>query len=164
MSTVHARIKKYKKSTTAHVIFRIKDGKSIDINYTSEIEVDSEKWDNESEGYPRKVILNDPQKEEVNQLIISRLRLVKQVYESSKHLTAQPTTKWLKEQIDTVLFKLKQQQISTENDLIESFENYIETYVLNKNRKNHFHTVLNSFKRFITYQSIRNNSNSTLTD
>ena len=63
MSTVHARIKKYKKSTTAHVIFRIKDGKSIDINYTSEIEVDSEKWDNESEGYPRKVILNDPQKE-----------------------------------------------------------------------------------------------------
>lgn len=159
MSTVHARIKKYKKSTTAHVIFRIKDGKSIDINYTSEIEVDSEKWDNESEGYPRKVILNDPQKEEVNQLIISRLRLVKQVYESSKHLTAQPTTKWLKEQIDTVLFKLKQQQISTENDLIESFENYIETYVLNKNRKNHFHTVLNSFKRFITYQSIRNNSN-----
>lgn len=154
MCTVHARIKKYKNSTTAHVIFRIKDGKTIDINYTSEILVDSDKWDNDSEGYPRKVILTDPQKEEVNQLILSRLRLVQQVYETQKYLIEKPTTRWITEEVNKALF-VQQQNTTSENNLIESFQDFIENFVLNKNRKYHFYTVLNSFKRFISYLSIQ---------
>ena len=154
MSTIHARIKQNKNKSTAHVIFRIRDGRAIDIIYTSDIVVEGNKWDNESEGYPRKVIISEPEKEEVNQEILSRLRLVKNVYDTQKHQVLKPTTRWLTEQVNIVLFEQEQKKISEESDLIEAFRDYIETFVLNKNRKAHFYTVLHSFERFMTYLSL----------
>lgn len=69
----------------------------------------------------------------------------------------------MKEQFDKALSRLKVQQNTTsENNLIESFQDFIETYVLNKNRKYHFYTVLNSFNRFLSYLSIQSRSSVSL--
>jgi site-specific recombinase XerD len=154
MSTIHARIKRYKNSETAKVSFRIKDGKSIDISYTSNIVVETNKWDDKTEGYPRKVILTDYNKESVNQEVFQTLCFIQQLYESNKYLTDKPTTYWLKRLVDEQLLLQRKESVSANNHLIEDFRLYIETYVQNKNRQYHFNTVMNSLKRFIVYLSV----------
>jgi len=162
MSTIHARIKRYKNSETAKVSFRIKDGKSIDISYTSNIVVESNKWDDKIEGYPRKVILADFKKESVNQEVFQTLCFIQQLYESNKYLTDKPTTFWLTRLVDEAVLLQRKESVSANNHLIEDFRLYIETYVQNKNRQYHFYTVLNSLQRFIIYLSVLNEKDQSL--
>ena len=163
MCTIHAKIKKYESKPTANVFFRIKDGKNVDINYTSDIIVESVKWDNEIEGYPRKEILSNPEKEEANQLILQRIKLVKQVYESNKYMIVKPSTSWITDLVEKSLLQIKEKSILTDNCLLNEFDSFIEVYIKNKKRKSHFITVRNSFQRFQVYLSMIKNADKVLT-
>ena len=106
MLKVHAIIKKYKSKSTANVMFRVRDGKKVDLSYTSEIVVDVNQWDKFNQGYTRRCTLEDSSKELVNQQISDRIKIIREVY-TKKEDFIEPTSKWLTQEVKQSLLNIK---------------------------------------------------------
>lgn len=155
MLKVHAIIKKYKSKSTAQVMFRLRDGKKVDLSYTSEIVVEVNLWDKLNQGYLRKDTLEDIQKELVNQQISDRIKVIREVY-SNRDNSVEPTSKWLTQEVNLNLINLKNKEDINSVDLINEFDFYIKNHDISDLRRKSFRTVFNSFVRFQDYYSIIN--------
>ncbi|MDD3323141.1 MAG: hypothetical protein PHS59_17045 [Paludibacter sp.] len=153
MLKVHAIIKKYKLKSTANVMFRVRDGKKIDLSYTSEITVDVNRWDKINQGYIRRDTLEDPKKEFVNLQISERIKIIREVY-SHKDQFVEPTSKWLTQEVNQYLLNLKNKDDINNIDLINEFDYYIKNHDISDLRRKSFRTVFYSFVRFQNYYSL----------
>ena len=153
MLKIHAIIKKYNSKSTANVMLRVRDGKKVDLSYTSEIVVDVNLWDKLNQGYLRKYTLEDPTKELVNQQISERIKVIREVY-SNKENTVEPTSKWLTLEVNQYLLNLKNKKDINNIDFLNEFDYYIKNHDISDLRRKSFKTVFNSFIRFQNYLSL----------
>ncbi len=153
MLKVHAIIKKYKSKPTANVMFRIRENKKVDLSYTSEIVVDVNLWDQFNQGYSRRNTLEDPKKEQVNQQISDRIKVIREVY-SKKDFDIEPTSKWLTHEVNQYLLDLKNKEDINNINLIDEFDYYIKNHDMSNLRRKSFRTVYYSFIRFQNYYSL----------
>lgn len=153
MLKVHAIIKKYKSKSTANVMFRVRDGKKVDLSYTSEIVVDVNQWDKFNQGYTRRCTLEDSSKELVNQQISDRIKIIREVY-TKKEDFIEPTSKWLTQEVKQSLLNIKNKENINNINFIEEFDYYIKNYDMSDLRRKSFRTVFYSFVRFQNYYSI----------
>jgi len=153
MLKVHAIIKKYKSKSTANVMFRVREGKKVDLSYTSEIVVEVNLWDKVNQGYLRKDTLSDPKKELVNQQISDRIKVIREVY-SNKDNFIEPTSKWLTREVNQYLLNLKNKKDINNIDFLNEFDYYIKNHDISNLRRKSFRTVFNSFVRFQDYYSL----------
>jgi integrase len=153
MLKIHAIIKKYNSKSTANVMFRVRDGKKVDLSYTSEIVVDVNLWDKYNQGYLRKDTLEDPKKELVNQQISDRIKVIREVY-SNKDNFVEPTSKWLTQEVNQYRLNIKNREDINNVDFIKEFDYYIKNHDISDLRRKSFITVYNSFVRFQDYFSL----------
>ena len=153
MLKVHSIIKKYKSKSTTNVMFRVREGKKVDLSYTSEIVVEVNLWDKLNQGYLRKDTLEDPKKELVNQQISERIKIIREVY-SNKQQFVEPTSKWLTQEVNRYLLNIKNKEGGNNIDFIKEFEYYIHNYDMSDLRRKSFKTVFYSFIRFQDYYSL----------
>ena len=153
MLKVHAIIKKYKSKPTANVMFRVRDGKKVDLSYTSEITVDVNLWDKSNQGYLRKDTLSDPNKELVNQQISDLIKVIREVYSNKKNFV-EPTSKWLTQEVNQYLSNIKNKEDINNIDFLKEFDYYIRNHDISDLRRKSFRTVFNSFVRFQDYSSL----------
>ena len=87
------------KKKTANVRFRLRDGRNVQLLYSSKIEVLPERWDSKREEIKAKVVMNPAEKAQFNKEVAELKALIADIYNRATN-TEQLTSQWLKEEIE----------------------------------------------------------------
>ena len=107
MATVTAFIRvSTKKSSDVNVRFRLRDGRTMQLFYKSEITVKSSDWDSSTQAIKAKVLFDNQKRAEFNKSINELKALIVELY-NAQSIKDTLTSKWLEDAIDRKLNPIK---------------------------------------------------------
>ena len=162
MATVKAFIKVYKIDTPTNVRFRLRAGKEVDAEYTSEIEVLPKYWDSKIQGIKVSPFYSISDKLKIDTEIYELWKLITTIYINTKD-TSILNSKYLGNQIKLSLEKAKVENIDTEikeeiivqppvkeiTNFFDVFDQFLLRNDLSDERKESYAVVKNTLIRFV---------------
>lgn len=162
MATVKAFIKVYKINTPVKVRFRLRAGKEVDAEYTSDIEVLPKYWDSKIQGIKVSPFYSISDKLKIDTEIYELWKLITTIYVNTKD-TSILNSKYLGNQIKLSLEKAKAENVDTEikEDIIvqppveeiinffDVFDQFLLRNDLSDERKESYAVVKNTLIRFV---------------
>lgn len=103
MATVTAFLRvSTKKTTTANVRFRLRDGRNLQLFHKSNIVVNPSHWDSEKECIKSKITFPEIERAKFNKSIADRKNLIANIYNQNLN-KSELTSKWLEDEINKAL-------------------------------------------------------------
>ncbi len=154
MATVTAFIRvSTKKSSDVNVRFRLRDGRTMQLFYKSEITVKPSDWDSSSQAIKAKVLFDNQKRAEFNKSINDRKALVIELY-NAQPIKDTLTSEWLEDAIDRKLNPIKYKSEEPEEEqpqkVIEFVDNFVSTAHLRKDKQTGRFLSPNTKKQYVT--------------
>lgn len=165
MATVKAFIKAYKTDTPVKVRFRLRSGKEVDAEYTSEIEVRPQYWDSKTQGIKTSPFYSISDKLKIDSEIYELWKLITTIYVNTKD-TSIIDSKYLCKQIKLSLEKANAESVNSEikeeivaQPIVEEITNFFDVFDqfllrndLSDERKESYAVVKNTLIRFVYFK------------
>jgi len=150
MSSVTAFIRvSTKKAERANIRFRLRDGRSLQLFYKSEIEVSPNDWDSKKQAIKTGIIFKDRTK--FNKSITDRKNTIFEIYDAKPNKEGL-TSEWLILEIDKILNRVNYIQAKeTPQTFFDSFDEFLLKHKLSIGRKSHFKVIYKALQRFELY-------------
>lgn len=153
MATVTAFIRvTNKKKDFAHIRFRLRDGRNIQLYHQSEIEVNPEVWDKRTQSIKAKVVFNSQKRADLNSKITERKNLLITIYNEKQNESL--TSKLLDNAVKEYLNPHIKQNSTQDNSVIQLFDDFLEKRELSVIRRRHYKVVKRLLIRFVAYKQI----------
>jgi integrase len=154
MATVTAFIRvSTKKSTDVNVRFRLRDGRTMQLFYKSEITVKPSDWDSTAQAIKAKVLFDNQKRAEFNKSINELKALIVELY-NAQPIKDTLTSEWLEDAIDRKLnpIKYKSEELEEEQPqkVIEFVDNFVSTAHLRKDKQTGRFLSPNTKKQYVT--------------
>lgn len=147
MATITAFIRvATNKKKTANVRFRLRDGRSVQLLYASDIEVRPEHWDAKREEIKAKIVMNPEEKARFNKDVSELKSLIADIYNKAPNKEGL-TSAWLKEQIDKAQHPDKY-GIKELPTFFEAFISFLETRNVSEISRRNFRVIYRALQRF----------------
>lgn len=151
MATITAFIRvATSKKKTANVRFRLRDGRSVQLLYASDIEVRPEHWDSKKEEIKAKVVMNPEEKARFNKAVSDLKNLISDIYNAAPDKDGL-TSAWLKEEIDRAQHPEKYGITKQPPTFFETFATFLDTRNISEVRKRNFRVIYRALQRFEIY-------------
>lgn len=152
MATVTAFVRTSKKNIeTANVRFRLRDGRSVQLFHSSEIEVSPRLWSNKEQGINPRMVCPNIERIRVSEAITQRKKLILALYEQQVDKDI-ATSQWLDLQIVKALDPNPHELYKA--DFFATFSDFIETHKVSEIRKKQLRVVYRALKRFELLKNI----------
>ena len=154
MATVTAFIRvSTKKSSDVNVRFRLRDGRTMQLFYKSEITVKSSDWDSSTQAIKAKVLFDNQKRAEFNKSINELKALIVELY-NAQSIKDTLTSEWLEDAIDRKLNPIKYKSEEPEEEqplkVIEFVDNFVSTAHLRKDKQTGRFLSPNTKKQYVT--------------
>jgi integrase len=154
MATVTAFIRvSTKKSSDVNVRFRLRDGRTMQLFYKSEITVKPSDWDSSTQAIKAKVLFDNQKRAEFNKSINELKALVVELY-NAQPIKDTLTSEWLEDAIDRKLNPIKYKSEEPEEEqplkVIEFVDNFVSTAHLRKDKQTGRFLSPNTKKQYVT--------------
>lgn len=154
MATVTAFIRvSTKKSSDVNVRFRLRDGRTMQLFYKSEITVKSSDWDSSTQAIKAKVLFDNQKRAEFNKSINELKALIVELY-NAQPIKDTLTSEWLEDAIDRKLNPIKYKSEEPEEEqplkVIEFVDNFVSTAHLRKDKQTGRFLSPNTKKQYVT--------------
>lgn len=174
MAKVVAYIRCSKSSLSAKIRFRLTDGKKLDITHTSEILIQPEHFDTKVEMYKSRVDVPQELKNEFNQKVLDRKKLLLDIYAQS-NTNQLLNSKWLNQAVEKELSKpipvqtkqsssskktnhpVLDKAVTRELSVVNALGEFIIYHRMSEVRKKNFRVIYRALKRFEYYKSYNQN-------
>ncbi|HBN06653.1 MAG TPA: hypothetical protein DD434_12840, partial [Bacteroidales bacterium] len=160
MANIRAFIRSSKKEF-AKIRFRLTDGRMVQLFYVSDILVNPNQWDNNRECIKAKVLINNIERNKINNKVSETKRIILQAFEnlkqSSEYITSENLTKYVDRLINSD--NNKTFNLVEDNNFFQLFQKFIDSSKVSTNRLQSYKVVIGKLKRFELYYrlSIKNN-------
>lgn len=151
MATVTAFIRANQKAEKAHVRFRLRDGRNLQLFYKSNLEVKPSNWDPKKAEIKAKVVFDDKKRAEFNQSVANTKKLVLDVYNSIP-LKDGLTSEILEMEIDKKLNPEKYGINTKPQTIFDSFTEFLAVKKLAESRKRAFMVIYRVLQRYELYK------------
>lgn len=154
MATITAFIRiSTKKKKKANVRFRLRDGRSVQLMYASNIEVTPEHWDAKKEEIKAKIIIKPEERAEFNKNVSDVKNAIARIY-NRVPIKEGLTSDWLKEEVDKELHPEKYDIIEKQKTFFETFDYFLESRKISDVRKRNFMVIYRVLQRYELYQRL----------
>ena len=151
MATVTAFIRtSAKKLRDVNVRFRLRDGRQIQLLYSSDITVNPEHWNPKKEEIKAKVVMDPVLKAEFNRNVARIKEIIIEVYNKAEDKAAL-TSEWLALQVERTLHPAVHEE-KEENNFFEDFDQFLEVKKLSEVRTRNFRVIYRALQRFELYR------------
>ena len=151
MATVTAFIRtSAKKVRDVNVRFRLRDGRQIQLLYSSDITVNPEHWNPKKEEIKAKVVMDPVLKAEFNRNVARIKEIIIEVYNKAEDKAAL-TSEWLALQVERTLHPAVHDE-KEENNFFEDFDQFLEVKKLSEVRTRNFRVIYRALQRFELYR------------
>lgn len=151
MATVKAFIRtEKKKADRVKVRFRLTDGRSTQLFYNSDIEVDSDKWDSKQGEYKARALVTDQERHNFNSLVSDRKNMLLNIYSRSDKdgLTSKVFCSLIDKELHPEKYKPEGETI------FESFDIFLIKKNVSKNRKINYTALKRILQRYEVFTAI----------
>jgi integrase len=150
MATIQAFIRVSKKKTgKVNIRFRLRDGRKVDLSYTSDIQINPDLFDSKKQKVKERVLFND--KDEFNKSIVDLKTLLESIYNSEPNKGC-INSEWLETKINEKLhpenIKQHEEKVKT---FFDEFHEFLMKHKLSKPRINNYNVVIRALQRFELY-------------
>lgn len=155
MANIILFVRPTKKSTFTKVGFRLVDGRSANVFFTSDIVVDSRLWDQKRQMFKSnlKLLAEDVRINTINE--INRIKeLILYAYNNRKK-DIKVDSAWLKSEIQNLMKEPETIISEPEKSFFELFDFYITNHRITEHRKDNYRVVLRSIQRFEKYKQMK---------
>lgn len=146
------------KKKTANVRFRLRDGRNVQLLYSSKIEVLPERWDSKREEIRAKVVMNPAEKAQFNKEVAELKALIADIYNNAPN-KEQLTSQWLKEEIDKAQNPEAYGLTEKKETFFETFTRFLQTRKLSEVRTRNFKVIYRALQRFEIYKQLYSRPN-----
>ncbi len=154
MATVTAFIRVSKKKVEkAHVRFRLRDGRDLQLFHKSKFEINPDHWDKSKQEIKANILYDTKKRAEFNQNVASRKKLILDVYNKypdKKNITSEI----LDIEIDKELHPENYGLIEKPEKFFETFLDFIAAKKMAESRKRAFMVIYRSLQRYEVYKRI----------
>lgn len=154
MATVRAFIRANAKAEKAHVRFRLRDGRNIQLFYKSNLEVKPFNWDPKKQEIKAKVVFDTIKRAEFNQDVATLKKRILDVY-SGLPSKSDVTSEILEREIDKILDPVKYGLNTKPQSFFEAFMEFLEVKKLTESRKRQFMVIYRALRRFEMYKGLK---------
>ncbi len=147
------------KKKTVKVRFRLRDGRNVQLLYSSNIEVQPEQWDAKREEIKAKVVMNPAEKAHINKAVLELKSLISDIYHGATIAKEQLTSQWLKEEIDRAQHPDLYGTTARRETFFETFARFLETRNLSEVRTRNFKVIYRALQRFEIYKQLYSRPN-----
>jgi site-specific recombinase XerD len=162
MATVTAFIRVSKKKVEkAHVRFRLRDGRDLQLFHKSKFEINPDHWDKSKQEIKAKILYDTKKRAEFNQNVASRKKLILDIYNKypdKKNITSDI----LEIEIDKELHPEQYGLIEKPEKFFETFLDFIAAKKMAESRKRAFMVIYRSLQRYEVYKRITGTKGFTL--
>jgi site-specific recombinase XerD len=151
MASVTAFIRANQKSEKAHIRFRLRDGRNIQLFYKSKLEIKPSIWDPKKQEIKAKILYNPTERADFNQDVANTKKLVLDVFNSTKQKEFL-TSDILETEIDKVLNPEKYGINNKPQAFLEAFNEFLEVKKIAVSRKRAFMVIHRALQRFELYK------------
>lgn len=158
-----ASCKIYIKSTgkdKTNIRYRISDGKSVDLSYSSKISINPNSWDAKKECIKAKVLMPYGERQGLNTSIAELKEVVLKAYFNMVERGLEFTSKVLKIEVDKLLHPEKYLTLlenNSESSFLSIFDTYIRVSVGSVRREQNYQVVGRALQRFEVFKQNQNN-------
>ena len=158
MATVTAFIRtSAKKLKNVNVRFPLRDGRQIQLLYSSNITVNPEHWNPKKEEIKAKVLIDPVERAEFNRNVVRIKEIIVEVYNKAEDKSAL-TSEWLALQVERTLHPVAA-EVKEENNFFNDFEQFLEVKKLSEVRTRNFKVIYRALQRFELYRRFNRYSN-----
>ena len=148
MATVNAYIRvSTLKKKKVNVRFRLRDGRRVQLFYTSELEISPEYWDAVRQEMKGKVAYDSFARAEFNKAIADHKSSIIEIYHNAPN-KEETTSEWLAAEMDKALHPKKYNLIERQETFFQTIESFIECRKMSDVRKRNFRVILRALQRF----------------
>lgn len=133
MATATAFIRTNTKSEKAHVRFRLRDGRNIQLFYKSHIDVEPLKWDQKRQIIKSKVSYDATKRAQFNKDVADLKKVILDVY-NANYSKGIMTSAILKTEVEKVLYPFKFESKTKSQSFFEAFEEFLQVRKLSEAR------------------------------
>ena len=151
MATIQAFTKvSTKKAEKALIYFRLRDGRSVDLFYKSNFEINPNDWDNKKQIVKSQIVFKN--RIEFNKSVNDRKDLILSIYEAEPNKVSL-SSGWLVHEIDKKLHpeNYKQLEAKVIISFFDIFTEFLQKHKLSQGRKSHFEVIVRALQRFELY-------------
>ena len=153
MATVTAFIRvSTKKTKEANVRFRLRDGRAVQLLYSSDITVNPEHWNPKKEEIKAKILMDPAERAEFNRTVALRKSQITDLYNAAPDKSVL-TSEWLSAE----MYKLQHPVVKNQegvSSFFEDFDYFLETRKLSDVRTRNFRVIYRALQRFELYRRI----------
>ena len=153
MATVTAFIRvSTKKTKEANVRFRLRDGRAVQLLYSSDLTVNPEHWNPKKEEIKAKVLMDPAERAEFNRNVAQRKSQIIELYNAAPDKSVL-TSEWLYAEMDKLLHPVVKAQDNS-SSFFKDFDSFLETRKLSDVRTRNFRVIYRALQRFELYRRI----------
>ena len=153
MATVTAFIRvSTKKTKEANVRFRLRDGRAVQLLYSSDLTVNPEHWNPNKEEIKAKILMDPADRAEFNRNVALRKSQIIELYNAAPDKSVL-TSEWLSTEMDKLLHPVVKAQGDSAS-FFEDFDSFLETRKLSDVRTRNFRVIYRALQRFELYRRI----------
>ena len=154
MATVTAFIRvSTKKTKEANVRFRLRDGRAVQLLYSSDITVKPEHWNPKKEELKAKILMDPAERADFNRKVALRKSQITDLYNAAPDKSVL-TSEWLSAEMYKLLNPVVVKQQESGSSFFEDFDFFLETRKLSDVRIRNFRVIYRDLQRFELYRRI----------
>ena len=141
MATVTAFIRvSTKKTKEANVRFRLRDGRAVQLLYSSDITVKPEHWNPKKEELKAKILMDPPERADFNRKVALRKSQITDLYNAAPDKSVL-TSEWLSAEMYKLLNPVVVKKQESSSSFFEDFDFFLETRKLSDVRTRNFRVI-----------------------
>ena len=140
------------KKKEANVRFRLRDGRAVQLLYSSELKVKPEHWNPKREEIKAKVLIDPVDRAEFNRNVNNLKALIMDLYNAAPDKSVL-TSEWLKTEMQKKLHPVVQTQ-NTSKSFFEDFDYFLSIRKLSDVRTRNFRVLYRALQRFEYYRRL----------
>ena len=154
MATVTAFIRvSTKKTKEANVRFRLRDGRAVQLLYSSDITVKPEHWNPKKEELKAKILMDPAERADFNRKVALRKSQITDLYNAAPDKSVL-TSEWLSAEMYKLLNPVVVKKQEGSSSFFEDFDFFLETRKLSDVRTRNFRVIYRDLQRFELYRRI----------
>ena len=154
MATVTAFIRvSTKKTKEANVRFRLRDGRAVQLLYSSDITVKPEHWNPKKEELKAKILMDTPERADFNRKVALRKSQITDLYNAAPDKSVL-TSEWLSAEMYKLLNPVVVKKQESSSSFFEDFDFFLEIRKLSDVRTRNFRVIYRDLQRFELYRRI----------
>ena len=151
MATITAFIRtSSKKAKKVNVRFRLRDGRAVQLLYSSDITVNPEHWNPAKEEIKAQVLMDPVERAEFNRNVARIKEIIIEIYNAVEDKSSIGSD-WLSEKVEEVLHPTVQKEEKA-NTFFDDFEYFLQTKKLSEVRTRNFRVIYRALQRFELYR------------